>query len=148
MKARFIHRTLADNKLPKAWGLRGQTFEGCQVLGLDRAMEILAAGEDHRDDWYTPEGYTRLALFDVDSCSGDTGHLGYKAVLEGDIKEMRVIDLSDIAWDATEVVLELREDFDGLDVFRFIEEHDLAADVFSALFDEAAEVTPDFVDTF
>lgn len=151
---RFIHINLEDNQLPTRWALRGGVYDGAQVLDIETAVEVLLTKEHAWDDWYNPINHTRIALLKVSGFSGDKGHLGYSAILEEDLVEMRVADIdnSSLPWAFMELALELIEegaDIDEQAVYEgctdWIHEH--TDSVIEMLWDYADRVEPEFIDT-
>lgn len=103
------------NELPAEWthprAERGESWDGAQVLGLHRAMEMIDDGEDVRDDWFRGgKGYDALQLLVVDGKSGDSGPLSYPAVTEEDVKALHTINLDDLEWALTEIAIALDEE--------------------------------------
>jgi len=114
--ARFLH---IDHQrkpvLPLTWNLRGQTYEGAQVLPVSKFFDIIVRGEDRADDWYRGGGsYPTFAFLKVKGFSGEIGHLNYKAVLPQDVVEMRVMDISALPWMLMEIAGDMEDE--GFDI--------------------------------
>lgn len=95
-EARFIHKNLEKNQLPKQWYYPPNNyFEGAQVLNIGTALEMAITEKHKTDDWFNFYEYEYLAFINVSSYSGES-KLGYKAIKKNDINEMFVVNLKDL----------------------------------------------------
>jgi hypothetical protein len=156
IEARFLHAGNTDNALPTHYTYPGAgKVEGAQVLRISEAIAIALRGDHKTDDWYCAADYPTLALLKVSGRSGDTIGIGYAAILESDLEEMRVVDVSSatgFAWTMTEIAMDLEAQ--GLEIPMDGEQYDLEAmfdeyedKVIELLWDAAEVVEPVFVDT-
>ena len=156
-KIRFIHEGHEDRTaLPTTWSYPRleDVFEGCQVLGLCEAMEIIDEGDHGGDDWFNPKNYSHIAIIEVSGRSGDSGPLSYWSVTEDDVEAMHVIDYTDsgVGMALEEIALEMDEEGHEVefDAMGFTEsgwwDEAGVEDVVARLAEKATTVEPTFID--
>lgn len=153
---RFIHDNLEKNQLPKHWYYPpNNIFDGAQVLSVSKALHMAVTKEDNRDDWFHFDSYTYLAFLNVSGLSGES-RLGYRAILENDLKDMYVIELSEVSGAILEIALKMEEENYPIIIGEYgLEEdwdNDLDTDDYNEFIDRllnryAKKVNPEFIET-
>ena len=146
IKARLIHNTLKKNQLPTKWTYPNQgEFEGAQVLSVSKALDIAING-DNRDDWYN-DNYSHIAFLKVSGLNGDSGPLKYRAIVEDDLIEMRVISLSNIDQIFLDIALEHEDNEKVWNNFNMPNTNYIIDEYEDEIIKKAKPVKPDFVNT-
>lgn len=150
---RFINSTTRKvNQLSLTWTYPGcDEFQGAQVLGISEGIDIAVEKDHGCDDWFSASSHTHMAIIEVTDCTGDSGPLPYRAIVESDVVAMHVISLddSDFAWAMQEIAWDLVEEGHDIDADDKSWWEEVASDeVIARLIKKSRKVSPEWVELF